>query len=272
LPQLIAGASFFVLILAITHEFAYYQIVGSEFQSLMSATDYLVSSLSWLPLFVVITFAGVVGVLALIRWSGGRPHSEMRETSKPYRRLSHVMELLFGSGTAIATAVVVVLFGNPYDLRLIGGLISVSSVAFVVWLAKTEIFRSVITLPVYIIAPGAFVFVALAFVYGRWDGYHDLTRPVNVHTLKVKDNSTEVVKFVVLRLLTAGVLVRKLDEQRIQFYRWDQIETLSREFGPLDSRSVVCRLLKWDCPTIPAAPPKPTPAPEPPASSPETVH
>jgi hypothetical protein len=264
LPQLITGVSFLVLTLAIVHEISYFALVGPQFQSLMSATDYLVSALSWMPLLGVVLFLTALATAAFARWTEGRTHDEMISTSKAYRRFAYpAMNALFGSTTVFAVAITILLFGNPYVLNASMGLASFGAVTFLFWLKKFEPFGRILTFPVFLIASGLPVLLLLAFVTGRSDAYYDLTFRGNVHAMRLK-NSLEAANAVVLRLLAAGVLARKPDEHEIQFYRWDQIETLSVEFTPLDSRSLVCRLLNWSCPPTPAVPkppPQETPAP-----------
>lgn len=48
-PSLAAGISFLVLSLAFVHEWAYYYVVGDQFQSLVGITDYFNSAIGWLP-------------------------------------------------------------------------------------------------------------------------------------------------------------------------------------------------------------------------------
>jgi hypothetical protein len=48
-PTIITGSTFFVLVLAVTHEWGYFWVIGTHFQTLMSPSDYLSSGLLWLP-------------------------------------------------------------------------------------------------------------------------------------------------------------------------------------------------------------------------------
>src|ERR1700730_5272203 len=140
LPQIIAGATFLVFVLAFVHEFAYFQVVGSQFQSLMTATDYLVSAISWMPFIGLVLFIVTLAILAVARLIEGRPHQEMMATSKRYRRFVFVMETFFGTGAAVGFAIAVLLFGNPYLLNLLQSLVAVGLIAFLFWLKKFELF------------------------------------------------------------------------------------------------------------------------------------
>jgi hypothetical protein len=48
-PTIITASTFFVLVLAVTHEWGYFWVIGTHFQTLMSPSDYLSSGLLWLP-------------------------------------------------------------------------------------------------------------------------------------------------------------------------------------------------------------------------------
>jgi hypothetical protein len=268
LPQVIAGVTFFVLALAITHEFAYFAVVGPQFQSLMTATDYLGSALSWMPLLAVLLFFTSLGFLAFVRWSGGRSPQQLRSESKGYRRVSGVMDTIFGAAGTGGMAASVFLFGNWYELGFAQGLASVSLASFLLWLRQFELFERVITLPVYLFAAGVPVLMLNAFVTGRSDGYRALTNQEHVHNVKLKDAADET-KMSVLRLLSDGVLARKLDDRKVVFFRWDRVEALTLDFEPPDSKSLVCRKLNYGCrnasvspvePAAPAAPAAATPS------------
>src|SRR4051794_700759 len=114
LPQIVAGVSFFVLVLAIVHEYAYFAVVGAQYQSLMSATDYLVSALSWMPLLEIALFIDAIGFLAFGRLAQGRSHQELMSSSTSYKRVySPLLDTFFGSGTAVILGIGVFLLGNP---------------------------------------------------------------------------------------------------------------------------------------------------------------
>jgi hypothetical protein len=55
--KLTAAGSVVLLALAMTHEWAYFSIIGFHFLSLFSAYDYLLTTLSWLPSLLVIWLA-----------------------------------------------------------------------------------------------------------------------------------------------------------------------------------------------------------------------
>jgi hypothetical protein len=49
IPAMAAATSFMVLVLAFIHEWAFYFVIGGQYQSLVSVTDYFNSAIGWLP-------------------------------------------------------------------------------------------------------------------------------------------------------------------------------------------------------------------------------
>jgi hypothetical protein len=56
ITKYIAGITFSVLILAVAHEWAYFNIIGEQFQSMMGVYDYFQASTLWLPYVVIAAF------------------------------------------------------------------------------------------------------------------------------------------------------------------------------------------------------------------------
>ena len=52
-PSLAAALSFTVLAVAFVHEWAFYYVVGGQYQSLVGVTDYFNSAIGWLPWVVL---------------------------------------------------------------------------------------------------------------------------------------------------------------------------------------------------------------------------
>lgn len=253
LPQIVAGVSFLVLVLAIVHEYAYFMVVGPQYQSLMSATDYLVSALSWMPFIGISLFIVGVAMLSFARLAQGRSHPELLESSKHYRRVfAPMLDTLFGSATAFGLALAVLLFGNPYRLGWAQNIVSVGLVSFLFWLQKLDLFARFLTGPVILMVSGLPVLMTMSYVSGRDDGYLALAFDRNVHLMKLK-SSVEPENISVLRLMNAGLLGRRIEVPKLHFFRWDQIEELTLEYTPPDPRSLVCRLFGWDCNEIPEA-------------------
>src|SRR5215212_5203747 len=53
LSTVTAALSVLIVCLAFIHEWAYFRVVGMQFQALMSPSDYITSVIGWLPLFAL---------------------------------------------------------------------------------------------------------------------------------------------------------------------------------------------------------------------------
>jgi hypothetical protein len=70
----------------------------------------------------------------------------------------------------------------------------------------------------------------------------------DVHRIQLKDGTHESVS--VLRNLSRGLIVREPKDDRIAFYKWDDITEFDRPNLGLDERTPACRLLKLLCPSV----------------------
>src|SRR4051812_20056289 len=77
IPTAAAIASLGVLWLAVVHELAYFGVVAPQFISLMSATDYVASAISWLPSMGFFMIAGFAANLFQRRVEGFRSDEEL---------------------------------------------------------------------------------------------------------------------------------------------------------------------------------------------------
>jgi hypothetical protein len=245
-PQILAGATFLVLVLAIIHELAYFAVVGPQFQSAMTATDYFVSALAWMPLVVIVLLGTGLLLLTLTAWRGDLSHEEAKRHSARYRRATFFMDALFGPAAACGITASVLLFGNPYDLRAAGGLASIGAISFFFWLRRFEVFARVLTPAVAVFSGFILGLILYSYLEGRADGYFDLTKPGAVFKLKLAAAPGEA-SVSLLRLLNDGVLVRSYDGQTVFFLRWDAVRELSRQVEPPDPRSLMCRLFAVRC-------------------------
>jgi hypothetical protein len=248
-PQLIAGATFLVLLLAVTHEWSYFDVVGHQFQSLMYATDYLVSALSWLPPIFISSLGLALIWLAASRSAGGRSREELLASSKSYRVIEvALIKPLLGLLIALAGFLgVLVLYSNPYALTPLIVLSSFLWISFLVWMKRSDTFGQYLTFEGLLFAWLVPLFVMFSFLEGRLQGYRSLTEPQNIHILKLKEPPNEE-RVSVLRILSVGIIAREPTARNVSFYRWENIVALTLDAAPLDVRPLSCRLWKTLCP------------------------
>jgi hypothetical protein len=74
-PSVTAAMSFMVLILAFVQEWAFYWVIGGQYQSLVSITDYFNSAIGWLPW-------AVIGFMTALAWTLVDPMQQIPEDVK----------------------------------------------------------------------------------------------------------------------------------------------------------------------------------------------
>ena len=215
----------------------------------MTATDYLVSALQWMPLIAALSFFVVLAGMAAWAWRGDRSHEEMRELSPGYRRITSYLDVLFSTWVVVGFATAAILFGNPYDLRTATGLWSATVTAFFLWLTKFKMFSQLRTVPAFFFVTGLPILVVYAFLTGRANAYYDLTIPQTDFELTLSGDLGEA-RVSVLRLLSEGALVKIASSKSVAFYRWEAIKNLSHETALPDPRSLVCRMTGFGCPIV----------------------
>jgi len=86
LSTVTAALSVLIVCLAFIHEWAYFRVVGMQFQALMSPSDYITSVIGWLPLLALGMTVPWLNEMFTRRLEGFRPLAEIRATYKTPRR------------------------------------------------------------------------------------------------------------------------------------------------------------------------------------------
>jgi hypothetical protein len=68
----------------------------------------------------------------------------------------------------------------------------------------------------------------LVYAYGISTGYSDLKKSTDVYAIVQKEKPENVRQLVLLRAFDKGILVRDFAAQRIEFIKWDDINSISR--------------------------------------------
>jgi hypothetical protein len=245
---LAAAISFGVLCIAFVHEWAYFGVVGRQFQSLMSPSDYVSSAISWLPLAVGTFLIGYLIEHFVRRTEGFRSEAEIAATYPTVRRWWWVRQFpwVVGRWLALVNAGLVLLVLNIYLAGPMVALgITVLWYACVQWYlghpriaaALTDRQRSAL---LFVPVIGVWVFLA-----GQSSGYSDLTTPHRLMILKPKSDSERNV--VLLRTFGAGLLIREPVANRVAFTKWDEISSISYRTQLPDNRSYLCSIWERGC-------------------------
>jgi hypothetical protein len=245
-----AALSFGVLSIAFIHEWGYFGIVGRQFQTFMSASDYVASAVGWLPLMVAVLVAAYVNEHFTRRLEGFRTESEIAASFETPRRWWWAREApwFFLPWIILFNAAIVLVMLNIYQF---GEAIALGATIIWYWGVQWYVsHQSVALFMTSSIRLGLLLFlppIALwAFILGQASGYRDLTQPQRTYTLKLKKDEADR-NVVLLRTLGVGILIRELQEKRVTFVKWDEVSILSLRVQLPDNRSWACWLWERMC-------------------------
>ena len=237
-PSLLAMATFFVLSLAVTHEWAYYSIIGSHFQSLMSPTDYLSSALLWLP-YIAVTWA-IMGILTALQW-------RIEGFTFPIRNRIDSISLHILGITVVVSAVVTFLLVPPDITSQFAYGLAFCYVWTVLlgYFVSHEAIRSRLTFGAAMILNLTPILFVLSYTEGLYTAKRDLMKTEPTYQFQsTKDAPLRSV--VLLRNLDKGVLVQGTDRE-VQFYKWSDITEISHTAPIAEPKSHACQLFGWFC-------------------------
>jgi hypothetical protein len=231
-----------MLLLAVSHELGYFWLIGSEFQALLTTTDYLTNAIFWLPLALMFAYGSIEW------WRFDEP---AKEPKKDWRKLT---TWIWPSIVGLFIGWLVLTSSWPPGSYAV---LSYLGIAVFVW---SKIWRrvpvNVLQEPFQSVARG---FVRLGvpamiamFAHGWMTAASDLTLFDGADIFHLK-GIKEPKLLISLRSLDKGVLLRNPATDRIEFYRWDSIDSFER-IRKTPSRSIACYIFDF-CPprySIPA--------------------
>lgn len=231
----LGSATIGLLLLSVTHEYGYFWVVGSKFQTFLTTTDYFSNAILWVPLMV---FA----VYAYLDWDvllGKRRYDIGCGWSKTIWFVSMfvwpVIAFFFLSDFLIFTFILPVVF------------VWVAFVAGKLPYAESESEVQQLVHRAMVIAP---VVALVSFGSGLGQGQGALQGFNEPYQLELKTGNK--MNRILLRTFDKGVLVRDPSENRIEFIKWDELQKLSR-FAPRErNMPLSCSLFGLNCnqPTI----------------------
>lgn len=245
-PALAATISFVVLTLAFAHEWAFYSIVGTDFQALMSVADYFNSAVSWLP------WAGL-GFLSAMLWrlsdKTRNVPIEVKEYFYKQNRFRWMLDrgplwmfyfvAFFGGGFQI-------LFGDWYTRGAIEILFIYLWVRFFVFLIDQESIAKALTVELSQVLLFVPLLFFMAYIGGLTEAASVISKkePNFIGRLKGQYKERD---WLVLRTLSAGVIIREMSVDRLQFVRWDDVSSFQKRIPQVNRNGLVCRMSGYLC-------------------------
>ena len=249
IPSVAAATSLMVLALAFVHEWAFYYVVGGQYQSLVSITDYFNSAIGWLPW-------AVLGLVTALLWTLADPMRKIPAAIKDQYYKEHRVSWFFYTvpvqfllWSLTAAGAFQILFGDWYVRAAIEFFFMFLWTKVITAIVKQNANADVLTKEVVYLIVFIPLFLLSAFSGGWAEGATALSPKVEPNAIGRLKKEYEERDWFVMRNLSNGLLLRDLteDREKIQFVRWDDIANFSTKIVQPNRNGLVCRLTGKIC-------------------------
>jgi hypothetical protein len=230
----VAGAlTVAVLVLSVIHEYGYFIVIGTGFQSLLGPSDYLSNAILWLPIigacaYSLVDSAALVEetTLRFIKW-------------KKWQILLIVIVLIaiVTFNALFATSMLPYLFTSLLIFIFVWTIICARIAPITSGLDDTE--RTTRTL--FRIVPP---FLGAILIWGMITGDLDTRSIVGPYVIKTSKMDAPKTRFL-LRTFDKGILIRNPEFSTIEFYKWADVESISKQI--VIERTWGCQLFGRGC-------------------------
>jgi hypothetical protein len=239
IPSLIAVATFAALSLTVAHEWGYFGIIGTEFQSFFTTYDYV----SELLVSIGPVFAFLMAVLAVQAAAIRADNFTQPPVPKSrWGRWFHKWYLELMQFIAVAAALLFSDETSRVPIYILAGLFWYRIANYVLNHNDLQAFRKSLTGSLLILLPGAMIAM---YGIGRDGAYYDLKDTIQ-YRLQFK-NKDFVHSVKLLRLLDKGALVLDTNNRAIEFYAREDIARVERDAPKWEATSFACRHWGWSC-------------------------
>jgi hypothetical protein len=227
-PKIIGVMSFMILLLTVVHEWGYFYVLGWHLQTVATTYDYLTNAVVWLP--------ATAGILS------GAQFLELTMIVEEDRVRLNTIALIIVSAPPVI-GILLYLFIGGEGAIWVSSLVGISAVFFLLkiipgkWVANDWKHRFVVVAPMVPL---------LMLGYGISSGYSDLRKTTDVYAVNHKEEQGTR-QLVLLRSFEKGILVRDVPARRIEFIRWESINSISRLLSVERSVGYLCLWFGISC-------------------------
>jgi hypothetical protein len=227
-----------------TYEWGYFSVVGPQFQTFATATDYVSNAVLWLPYST-----GIFGASIFVAQIAS--DSKKLEPGRKAWRWKDVAAVLL----MIPAVGSLLLLVEPMSSGIAFTLIVVWILAIRwAYLVKPISWLPSIRRSVFIVLYAGPIAAGLTFLTGSMEGHRDLRVKEPVYVLKFKDNDRDDRNVVLLRNFERGILANDVVQGQISFIRWDDVREVSRRVLQIDGAqrglNFRCKWLGLSCPPL----------------------
>lgn len=241
LPSLVTIGTFCVMSFAAAHEWAYFSVIGPEYQTLYATSDYI-TLLIWgagTAFFIVVIF-GLIQIVVYRSDDFTLPPFSAKKTFTGF------MDRHFDIVLILFSATIQFFFGtsqvNFWAYMLLVWFVF-RGILYVLSHEKTKKYSTGWFAAVIYGLPIGMIF---AYGVGKNSAYDDISQTQTRYELRLKDHFVSR-SVNVLRFLEKGAIIFDPQTKMVEFIRTDAINRISTKAQELDNRSFVCK--HWDlCP------------------------
>jgi hypothetical protein len=243
-PKAIAILGFLLLLMTVLHDWGFFWIVGSGYQSIQTPYDHLANSIEWLPenLLIVAICIFVVEFPDFLK-GDDEGFENVREytAEKKIRKMRWPIFLFCVFVFALAYVTEEKFASTGFFLALMLALLTMMVFAGPALYHKLGNQRNY-TFPTFLIP----LLIVTAFVSGNLEAYSALSRFSDVYRVTFKGE--KVANVIILRNFEKGALMWQPVEQRTIFSRWEQIDSIAHFIAPkFVAESLSCQHLGILC-------------------------
>jgi len=244
-PKAIAVFSAAIFAMAASHEWGYFFVVGPQFQTLISAYDYVANGIVYLPVYTL-TFACVIFIGFLTR----------RQVNVPATKFAGFYWwpwYEYWAPAAMTGFCVLTYFIYEPDLFYLFGVLTLA--AWIVFLPSATLMKMMaeerLTYSTKAAAGLIPVAIVAMFGVGLLEARYDLRDPGSLHTVVFKETSgvprKDDLQATFLRSFDKGILIHDSTKKRVEYIRWDDIVVIRRAAPAQNSASFGCNRFGWRC-------------------------
>jgi hypothetical protein len=248
LGKLIAALSFALLTVTVLHDWGYFWVLGSRFQSIQTPYDHLANAIEWLPLYLALILLALLFAFVLGRFSRKREEHVFPSGIMEKRRWKDARKAAAVSGLGLLAFLGILLLVpqaviGVYFAYVLGAIYLTVSPLVAIRFPPSAVNSFVWSIPLVLI---------MAFTAGGLDAVNGIESSWNVYRIVPKDSPPFNANL--LRSLDKGLLMWDGSAQRVILMRWEEVSEISHSITPNDKTPYACRFLQFVCPTTPIIP------------------
>lgn len=250
-PRLTATIIGATILISLVHEIGYFQVIGSEFMQLMSATDYIVSAIRWIPNGLLTLFVVIVWKFFWDRAEDGLSEEEIEDASP-----NPLKTYWFRQGPILITMAIFLLFGPLFLLFIPHAPFAAAACSFIViwgafslWVVRHPRLEKRfpgVARNLFVLGP---IVVCSVFALGLDEGEAALNDSQGEFKISIRDG-TAIENAQVLRIFADGVLIRRPDNNKISYITWADVKEIGRTGRVARQYNRACQWFDISCPKI----------------------